>query len=781
MKEIIFYKILEMSLQASFVVFAVLLVRFLLKNKPKIFSYLLWFAVFFRLLCPITIELPISFVPEIVGDGTVMETVTDTYVGNYQRYWNYSEEFDEALEQGLEPILQKDETGEIESAYVVLSEEENLQPETIYSAWLPRLFILWVFGMTVILWYSMFTYWKIRKNLVGAVPYDEEQEIYLSDYIQTAFVMGVCYPKIYLPSSLSVKEQEYVFLHEKHHIKRKDYVWKMIAFLAVCVHWFNPFAWISFVLFTKDMEMSCDEAVLRSCGEEIREEYAASLLGMTTGKKIFAASPLAFGEGSTKERIENAMQWKKPAAKVMVAMSVVCILIGLVSIANVESDSIGHPYEWTSTVSEEAIERCQAVSWSDETIEYVVTDSQIKDFVYVLNELSKSSIQKEVTPAKKEISVLFQCEGREYLLTYGNGITSISFEDTATMWTGDEVWQTKDEKLARCMKNLISQGVRVQNLENGISMGALAPTKEEVLLMRENVLKGMSEEEIKRVTELIQVENQNREYSYLKGSGYREYNDPESMHWNLYTQSGIVQTGWAMPCDAPGFDLNGEMTEEEYYETYGTKCISEIEVPLAERFYGIIEEVRSLIKSELLEKDLDTLEEYMRLAVEKHDVSYFHQMYYILHDMDYFLFRYGPEDVGRYTMDDSTVRKYYGVLSVYENQLPEISNVYEKTDSAWRKEYWESGIVCIERTYYQMTDGSFRTAVTEDGQTTNIVAFRYCVELEGVRPNTKEHVKCMVLCNTKEITFDDIVWGEKKINIDTKDAVLASTQLCKEK
>lgn len=567
MKLILFYHVLEMSLEASFIILFVLMIRLFLKVKPKIFSYVLWIAVFLRLLCPISIDMPFSVVPEKVTSGTAMKDMTDTIVGKYQKHWNQTKEFDAEIENGMEPIIQKNEAGNTKSAYVLTAEDGLSNPDTIYNAWLPQIGNIWIMGIVILIIYSITKFLKVKKAIVGAVPYDEEREIYLVDFIETAFVMGIFYPRIYLPSSLSKKELEYILMHEKHHIRRKDYKIKAAAFFCLCIHWFNPFVWIAFTEMTKDMEMSCDEAVLKKIGIDIREEYVASLLGITTGRKIAMSSFLGFGEGKTKGRIKNALKWKPLSIKMLLFLSIVCILSNVVSMANIKSDTITHPYAWTSNIDIEEIDDCMITFWKDGS-SYDLTKKQWKDLIYVLNELPKSAITNKLTPVKREITLLISCDKKEYLLTYGNGITMISFDYNTSLQFDEKVWQTEDARMAYCIENLISHVQQNQKVE--IDKKILPPTKSEVLEMRAKVLEGMNSQEISRLTELIQAENQNREYKYVKGNKNTEFEDPESPYWKLLTQTGNIQLGWGISCSAPGFDPEGNMSEEEYYEKYGT-------------------------------------------------------------------------------------------------------------------------------------------------------------------------------------------------------------------
>ena len=185
------------------------------------------------------------------------------------------------------------------------------------------------------LFYSLLSVWRLRRRLVGAVLLRDT--IWLADRIAAPFVIGVIRPRIYLPSTLSVGEQGYILMHEQTHIRRKDYLIKPLAFLALCLHWFNPLVWLAFFLAVRDMEMSCDESVLRQMGEDIRCEYSTSLLNLTVGRQslfgggtsLLAPTPLAFGEGDTKARIRNILSFQKPAVWLLAASCVIVAALGI--------------------------------------------------------------------------------------------------------------------------------------------------------------------------------------------------------------------------------------------------------------------------------------------------------------------------------------------------------------------------------------------------------------------------------------------------------------------
>ncbi len=305
MLERIFLQLLNMSFTASIVIAFVLVARIILHKAPKVFSYMLWSVVLFRLICPFSFESIFSLLPTkanpISQDILYMQTPNiDTGIG--------------ITNQSVPVII---------SAPVPQASANPLQILiSIFS-------YIWVLGVAALLVYSLIALFRLRKQLLNATLY--QNNIFISSRIDTAFVMGIFYPKVYLPSDLNVAERSYILLHEQTHIKRLDHIFKLISFLVLCVHWFNPFVWIAFFLSGRDMEMSCDEAVIRRLGDEVKKDYSASLLTLATGRRIVSGTPLAFGEGDTKGRIKNVLNYRKPRvwAVLIALLAVVIVVFGL--------------------------------------------------------------------------------------------------------------------------------------------------------------------------------------------------------------------------------------------------------------------------------------------------------------------------------------------------------------------------------------------------------------------------------------------------------------------
>ena len=322
--------VFNMSVTASVVILFVLLARLLLKKAPKIFSYALWAVVLFRLLCPVSIATGFSLLGLL--DAPVTEATTHTTAVEY---------IPQNVVHAHDPEIALPVPGVNHTIKEALPQGEEQTVADPLEAPVALATLAWLAGIGILAAYSVVSLLRLRRRLVGAVLLRDN--VYLTDYIDSPFVMGIFRPKIYLPSSLSEQEQGYIILHEQHHIRRGDHIMKALAFLALCVHWFNPLVWVAFVLSSKDMEMSCDEAVVKKLGEGIRVDYSASLLSLATGHRIIAGTPLAFGEGDTKGRIRNLANWKKPAFWVILTSAILCAVVAVCLLTNPKENPEGLP------------------------------------------------------------------------------------------------------------------------------------------------------------------------------------------------------------------------------------------------------------------------------------------------------------------------------------------------------------------------------------------------------------------------------------------------------
>lgn len=330
-------KLLNMSLTGAVAILCVLLLRLLLKRAPKGITYALWAVVLFRLLCPVSVTSGLSLFSLLDAPST--STVTGT---NSMEYIPENIVHTEIPEVAI-PVLSVSNTMNDTLPQERLTSDSMETPVAIGShvsigSYVTVGTYVWLLGVMAMAAYSISSYIRLKKKLLMVSPL--QGNIWLADEITTPFVMGLIRPKIYLPSDTKENQMPYLILHEKHHIRRGDHIFKALAFLALSIHWFNPLVWIAFIYASKDMEMSCDEAVVKKLGEQILPDYAASLLSLATGKTIIAGVPLAFGEGDTKGRIRNLAHWKKPAFWVVIAAVAACVILGVGLLTNPVTEEI---------------------------------------------------------------------------------------------------------------------------------------------------------------------------------------------------------------------------------------------------------------------------------------------------------------------------------------------------------------------------------------------------------------------------------------------------------
>lgn len=319
--EQIFLQIAKMSLTAGYVILILLMARLLLKKVPKVFSYGLWSVVLFRLVCPFSFESVISLLPQKrLAESRLFEGII-------------------TASPKIPVTFEPDGAG---GAGLNAPAAAGISATDPMETLLLVLTILWIVGVAAMLIYSVLSFLKLKRSLKNAVHI--EGNIYQSTSLKMPFVLGIFKPKIYLPSTLCDSEKSYILKHEQRHIKRLDHLIKPFSFLALSVHWFNPLVWISFALMSKDMEMSCDEAVVKELGNSIKQDYSSSLLTLSGGRRMLSGSPLAFGESDTKARIKNVLSYKKPAFWIVIMALIVVIAVGIGLLANPKTkpDDVGY-------------------------------------------------------------------------------------------------------------------------------------------------------------------------------------------------------------------------------------------------------------------------------------------------------------------------------------------------------------------------------------------------------------------------------------------------------
>ena len=311
----LFLKIINMSISASWLVLAVLILRFVLKKAPKWINVLLWGIVAIRLICPFSFESTLSLIPsaETIPLNIGMDTTPTINSGI------------SAINNAVNPIISQSNTP-------MAGASVNLLQITIgiYE-------YIWIFGMIALALYTAISYWRLRRKVDTAVRYKDN--IFQSENVSFPFVLGIIKPRIYLPFKMNGQYLEHVVAHEQAHVCRKDHWWKPLGFLLLMIHWFNPLMWLAYVLLCRDIELACDEKVIKELGNEQRGDYTQALVACSVNRRMLAACPLAFGEVSVKERVKSVMNYKKPAFWVIIISVIVCVGIAVCFLTNPKQDS----------------------------------------------------------------------------------------------------------------------------------------------------------------------------------------------------------------------------------------------------------------------------------------------------------------------------------------------------------------------------------------------------------------------------------------------------------
>lgn len=312
----LFLKLVNMSAAASWLILAVLVLRFVLRKAPKWVHVLLWGIVAMRLVCPFSIESALSLIPsaEPIRPDIMTEAEPSLETGI------------PAVNNVLNPII-----------------EQNLTPAAGDSVnplqiWLPILAALWCSGVILLLLYAAVSYGRLLRRVGTAVLY--EDNIYQSEHIASPFILGIIRPRIYIPFFLPEESLPFVLAHEEAHLRRHDHWWKPLGFLLLAVYWFNPLVWLGYILLCRDIEFACDEKVIREFDSNEKADYSQALLDCSVNRRQISACPLAFGESAVKKRVKSVLYYKRPAFWVIAAACAACIAIIICFLTNPYSDKV---------------------------------------------------------------------------------------------------------------------------------------------------------------------------------------------------------------------------------------------------------------------------------------------------------------------------------------------------------------------------------------------------------------------------------------------------------
>jgi len=308
--KIVFLKLANMSISASWLVLAILALRLVLKRAPKWVNVLLWGIVAIRLICPFSIESFLSLIPN-------------------------AETIPMSIEMDAKPAIDSGVTVVNSVVNPIIS--ASFTPNPAASAnplqiWIPLIAVVWLFGMVLLFLYTLISYWRLHCKVSAAVRYRDN--IFQSEHVSTPFVLGIVKPRIYLPFHINEQNLQHVVAHEQAHIRRKDHWWKPFGFLMLTIHWFNPFIWLAYMFLCRDIELACDEKVIKDLNNEQRANYTQALVACSVNRRMIAACPLAFGEVDVKERVKSIMNYKRPTLWIIVTALVVCMVVAVCFLTN---------------------------------------------------------------------------------------------------------------------------------------------------------------------------------------------------------------------------------------------------------------------------------------------------------------------------------------------------------------------------------------------------------------------------------------------------------------
>ena len=312
----VFLKLLNLSISASWLVLAVLVLRLVSKRSPKWVNVLLWGIVALRLVLPFSIESALSLIPsaETVSPAAVQSAPAPTITSGVS-----------VIDNAVNPSLSE------HFAAVPTASVNPLYVWTEIAGW------VWLIGLGAMLLYALVSYLRLRRRVSVSLPIRDY--IYLCDAISSPFILGVVKPHIYLPSGLDEVQRQNVLAHEQAHLARRDHWWKPLGFALLAVYWFNPVLWLAYTLLCRDIELACDERVIRTMDESAVKTYSTVLLACSMPRKAVITCPLAFGEVGVKERVKNALHYKKPAFWVVAASVAVCVVVAVCFLTNPPTDT----------------------------------------------------------------------------------------------------------------------------------------------------------------------------------------------------------------------------------------------------------------------------------------------------------------------------------------------------------------------------------------------------------------------------------------------------------
>ena len=418
----LFLAVINMSISASWIVLAVFVLRLLLKKAPKWIAVLLWAVVALRLICPFTVESALSLIPsaQTVSPGIMTDTYPQIHTGI------------PVFNNSVNPII-----GETFSP----NPGDSINP---LQVWIPVMSMIWMVGMGALGLYGIISYFRLKRKVGTAVLLRDR--VYQSERVASPFVLGVFRPKIYLPFAMEESDIPHVLSHEEAHISRKDHWWKPLGFAILALHWFNPLMWLSYALLCRDIELACDEKVVRNLDIEGRADYSQALLHCAVGRPMILACPVAFGEVGVKDRIKSVLSYKKPAFWVLLLGIIASIVLAICFLTNPTPGTLGTLENLEFNSLSEEVENTGHV-WVSDGISYhrvgAISEDLLRDLVELKTSKEEVSLDRSEDRDKSHTIILRSKSQARISPNYYIGGINIHFNSDFTfVWIDDGIKPT---------------------------------------------------------------------------------------------------------------------------------------------------------------------------------------------------------------------------------------------------------------------------------------------------------------------------------------------------
>lgn len=383
----IFLKLLNTSITASWLIMVVLCIRLLFHKIPKGIICILWGIVAIRLICPFSIECKFSLQPgaEPIKSSTIVEGEIQPYIPSIDSNMTVLEEF-------VNPILAES------FAYPESDSAAPLQIVTGIAGY------IWLCGMISLSIFAIVSIIRLHLLVREAVRY--KKNVYICDNVRSPFILGIVKPRIFISSALNDREISYVIAHEKAHLRRKDHVWKPVAYLLLCIYWFNPLCWLSYNLLCKDIELACDEKVIRNMRFIDIKEYSRVLISCAAQRHLVMVCPVAFGEVGVRERVKKILKYKKPSFLISVAAILICIVVAVCFLTDPVSVNFTERIETEATTEMQKLDESENLQQTEkDSLEQSEVTDAVSDLAYYL-ELSASDLEFQNMSAERKDKIL---------------------------------------------------------------------------------------------------------------------------------------------------------------------------------------------------------------------------------------------------------------------------------------------------------------------------------------------------------------------------------------